>query len=70
VEEMKENIIQLKKDIVEVKTRQDEATKDIKRIERDMKDFDSNKDAKLAELQVCGRYVFILELTLIPLRNP
>jgi structural maintenance of chromosome 2 len=53
VEEMKENITQLKKDIVDAKARQDEAIKDIKRIERDMKDFDSNKDGKLAELQVC-----------------
>ncbi|KAH0562707.1 hypothetical protein GP486_002623 [Trichoglossum hirsutum] len=51
VEEMKENTTQLKKDIAEAKARQDEAMKDIKRIERDMKDFDSNKDAKLAELQ-------------------
>ena len=51
---MKENIIQLKKDTMNAKTRQDEAMKDVKRIEREMKDFDSNKDGKLAELQVCG----------------
>ncbi|KAI9783500.1 MAG: Structural maintenance of chromosomes protein 2 [Geoglossum umbratile] len=51
VEEMKENIIQLKRDVADAKARQEEATKDIKRIERDMKDFDSNKDGKLAELQ-------------------
>jgi len=48
---MKSNIEQLKKDIAEAKVRQTEATKDIKRIEKDMKDFDSNKDSKLAELQ-------------------
>ena len=48
---METNIEQLKSDIVEAKSRQAEATKDIKRIERDMKDFDSNKDGKLAELQ-------------------
>ena len=49
---MKANILQLKKDITDAKARQDEASKDIKRIERDMKDFDNNKDSKLAELQV------------------
>ena len=67
---MKESIIQLKKDIVEAKARQDEATKDTKRIERDMKDFDSNKDGKLAELQVCGYHIPALEPMLIPPRNP
>jgi structural maintenance of chromosome 2 len=51
VENMKANIAQLKLDLVEAKKRQDEASKDIKRIEKDMKDFDSNKDAKLVELQ-------------------
>lgn len=51
IEEMKETITQLKKDIVDRKERQSEAVKDIKRIERDMKDFDNNKDSKLAELQ-------------------
>ncbi|KAH0543443.1 hypothetical protein FGG08_002208 [Glutinoglossum americanum] len=51
VREMKENIIQLKNDTMSAKTRQDEAMKDIKRIEREMKDFDNNKDGKLAELQ-------------------
>jgi structural maintenance of chromosome 2 len=57
---MKESIIQLKKVIVDAKARQDEATKDIKRIERDMKDFDNNKDGKLAELQVRGlSYAYI-----------
>ena len=51
VEEMKVNIEQLKKDMADAKARQAEATKDIKRIEKDMKDFDNNKDDKLAELQ-------------------
>ncbi|KIN08280.1 hypothetical protein OIDMADRAFT_187592 [Oidiodendron maius Zn] len=51
VENMKANIAQLKIDLTEAKKRQDEASKDIKRIEKDMKDFDSNKDAKLVELQ-------------------
>ncbi len=48
---MKTNIDQLKKDISEAKVRHTEATKDIKRIERDMSDFHDNKDDKLAELQ-------------------
>ena len=48
---MKANIEQLKKDTADAKGRQTEALKDIKRIEKDMKDFDTNKDDKLAELQ-------------------
>ncbi|KAH2187410.1 hypothetical protein KXV58_005930 [Aspergillus fumigatus] len=51
VEEMKSNIEQLKKDISDAKTRQAEAMKDIKRIEKDMSEFNNNKDSKLAELQ-------------------
>ena len=51
VEEMKASIQQLKQDIADAKARQIEASKDIKRIEKDMKDFDNNKDNKLAELQ-------------------
>jgi structural maintenance of chromosome 2 len=51
VEEMKASITQLKNDIVDAKTRHAEATKDIKRIEKDIKDFSSNKDSKLAELE-------------------
>ena len=51
VEEMKVNIEQLKRDTADAKARQTEASKDIKRIEKDMKDFDHNKDDKLAELQ-------------------
>lgn len=48
---MKASIEQLKKDAADAKARQAEASKDVKRIEKDMKDFDSNKDDKLAELQ-------------------
>jgi len=51
VENMKASIIQLKADLVGAKKRQDEANKDVKRIEKDMKDFDNNKDGKLVELQ-------------------
>ncbi|PIG69194.1 structural maintenance of chromosomes protein 2 [Aspergillus arachidicola] len=51
VEEMKANIEQLKKDISDAKARQAEASKDIKRIEKDMSEFNDNKDSKLAELQ-------------------
>ena len=48
---MKANIEQLKKDIAGAKSRHAEATKDIKRIEKDMNDFNNNKDSKLAELE-------------------
>lgn len=48
---MKQTIAQLKEDIKAAKTRQDEANKDAKRIERDMSEFSNNKDSKLAELQ-------------------
>lgn len=48
---MKASIEQLKKDIADAKARQAEASKDIKRIEKDMNDFSNNKDSKLAELQ-------------------
>ena len=51
IEEMKASIAQLKQDTADAKARQAEASKDIKRIEKDMKDFDSNKDGKLIELQ-------------------
>jgi len=51
VESMKEQIAQLKTDITEAKKRHAEATADVKTIEKDMKDFDNNKDAKLVELQ-------------------
>jgi structural maintenance of chromosome 2 len=51
VENMKASIVQLKSDTVEAKKRQDEASRDGKRIEKDMKDFHSNKDGKLVELQ-------------------
>lgn len=48
---MKSSIDQLKKDMVDAKSRHSEASKDIKRIEKDMNEFSSNKDNKLAELQ-------------------
>ena len=48
---MKEQIVQLKRDMAEAKGRQAEAAKDIFRIEKDMQEFSSNKDSKLAELQ-------------------
>lgn len=48
---MKQSIAQLKEDVKTAKARQDVAGKDIKRIERDMSDFNNNKDSKLAELQ-------------------
>ncbi|PMD23152.1 RecF/RecN/SMC protein [Hyaloscypha hepaticicola] len=51
VENMKASIVQLKTDLAEAKKRQDAANKDVKRIEKDMKDFDTNKDGKLVELQ-------------------
>ncbi|KAK6585316.1 hypothetical protein PZA11_002043 [Diplocarpon coronariae] len=51
VENMRASIVQLKTDLAEAKKRQDEAYKDIKNIEKDMKDFDNNKDGKLVELQ-------------------
>jgi structural maintenance of chromosome 2 len=51
VQNMKETIAQLRESVLEAKKRQAEATADVKRIEKDMKDFDNNKDAKLVELQ-------------------
>lgn len=48
---MKKAIAQSKQDITDAKARQDEAAKEVKRIEKDMKEFSSNKDSKLAELQ-------------------
>ncbi|RSM00965.1 hypothetical protein CEP52_008809 [Fusarium oligoseptatum] len=51
VENMKTTIAELKESITEAKARQAKATTDIKTIEKDMKDFDNNKDAKLVELQ-------------------
>ncbi|KAI9892486.1 MAG: Structural maintenance of chromosomes protein 2 [Vezdaea aestivalis] len=51
VDEMKSNIVTLKDNIVSAKLRYSEATADIRKVERDMKDFDDNKDSKLAELQ-------------------
>ncbi|KAL7796591.1 RecF/RecN/SMC protein [Trichoderma ceciliae] len=51
VENMKATIVELQESISDAKSRQVEANADIKRIEKDMKDFDNNKDAKLVELQ-------------------
>ncbi|KAF3360036.1 hypothetical protein VdG1_01726 [Verticillium dahliae VDG1] len=51
VANMKETIIQLKNDMADAKKRHAEALADEKRINKDMQDFDSNKDAKLIELQ-------------------
>ncbi|KAL8298514.1 hypothetical protein RB597_006696 [Gaeumannomyces tritici] len=51
VEKMKAQIVQLKQDAAEAKQKQVDANADIKRIEKDMNDFDNNKDAKLVELQ-------------------
>ena len=51
LEEMRASVAQLKADIADAKRRHDEATTDVKRIERDMNEFNSNKDSKLAELQ-------------------
>jgi structural maintenance of chromosome 2 len=48
---MKQTVAQLKEAVKAAKTRQDEANKDVKRIERDMSEFSNNKDSKLAELQ-------------------
>jgi structural maintenance of chromosome 2 len=48
---MKATIVELKQNIVSAKARNDEATKEAKQIERDMNEFSSNKDSKLAQLQ-------------------
>ncbi|RYP32564.1 hypothetical protein DL766_003889 [Monosporascus sp. MC13-8B] len=51
VENMKQSISQLKNNSTGAKKRQAEASADVKRIEKDMKDFENNKDSKLVELQ-------------------
>lgn len=51
VENMRATIAQLRTGAAEAKRRQAEATADAKRIEKDMRDFDANKDGKLVELQ-------------------
>ena len=43
--------MQQKQDITDAKARQEEASKEAKRIEREMSEFTNNKDSKLAELQ-------------------
>ncbi|TQS36157.1 hypothetical protein Golomagni_03400 [Golovinomyces magnicellulatus] len=51
VENMKLNVAQLGNDMNEVKKRQDQAQIDIKKIEKEMVDFNCNKDGKLVELK-------------------
>ncbi|KAI5284417.1 Structural maintenance of chromosomes protein 2 [Ascosphaera aggregata] len=51
VEEMYKEIEQLKAGIEDAKQRQVTASKDIKRVEKDMSEFNKNKDGKLTELQ-------------------
>lgn len=48
---MRGTIEKLNIDIADANSRHTEAIKDIKRIEKDMSDFNDNKDGKLAELQ-------------------
>lgn len=48
---MKESIAKAKHEIADSKTEETEASKDVERIEKDMKEFSNNKDSKLAELQ-------------------
>ena len=49
---MKTSIVRFNEEIKDAKKRTEEAMKDVKKTERDMSDFDKNKDNKLAELQV------------------
>jgi structural maintenance of chromosome 2 len=51
VNEMKETVTALKTNIQEAKQRQSVAEADVKRIEKDMKDFSTNKTGKLDQLQ-------------------
>ncbi|KAI9833550.1 MAG: Structural maintenance of chromosomes protein 2 [Phylliscum demangeonii] len=51
IEEMKTTIVQLTADIDTAQARHAAASQDVARVERDMRDFDQNKDHKLAELQ-------------------
>lgn len=51
VQEMKETIAALKTSTQDARSRQVEADKDVRRIEKDMKDFSSNKSGKLDQLQ-------------------
>jgi structural maintenance of chromosome 2 len=51
VNEMKETVAALKANIQEAKQRQSVAEADVKRIEKDMKDFSTNKTGKLDQLQ-------------------
>ena len=49
---MKATVEQLTSGVTDARSRHAEALKDIERIEKDMSDFNDNKDDKLAELQV------------------
>lgn len=51
VKEMKETVAALKNNIQEAKQRQSVAEAEVKRIEKDMKDFSANKTGKLDQLQ-------------------
>lgn len=51
IEEMKMEIIELREKISAAKITQDEAEKDVRRIEKDITDFTQNKDEKLKELE-------------------
>jgi structural maintenance of chromosome 2 len=48
---MKASISEAKIVISEAKARQEEAAKEVKKIEKDMSEFSDNKDSKLAQLQ-------------------
>lgn len=51
VQEMKATVAALKSNIIDAQSRQTEANAEVKRVEKDMKDFSSNKGAKLEQLQ-------------------
>lgn len=51
VEEMKQSIIQLREDTKKAKSKESEALAAVKTIEKDMADFNKNKDSKLKELE-------------------
>jgi len=54
---MKETIGELKQNIKDASTRQDQAKQDVKRIEKDINEFKNNKDSKLQQLQVSNRKI-------------
>ena len=57
VQGMKETIGELKQNIKDASTRQDQAKQDVKRIEKDINEFKNNKDSKLQQLQVSNRKI-------------